>query len=64
MPLVERYGVVHLAPTQYAKGYRFVEYQVREPDYQAFLSAKDLYHWRKEGRFQQKDMTTIPAPAA
>ena len=59
MPHIDRYGVVHIAPTQYEKGYRFVEYQVTDYDYRAFLAARDLWYWRREGRFQQKKLSTV-----
>lgn len=60
MPHVDRYGVLHLRPDAYEIGYRFVEYQVRDTDYRAFLAARDLWFWRKEGRF--KDTETVPTP--
>ena len=51
MPQIERCAVLHLRPEAYSKGYRLVEYQVRDVDYRAFLSARNLYEWRKEDRF-------------
>lgn len=53
------YGVLHLRPEKYPeKGYRFVEYGVEERDYRAFLSARDLWAWRKEGRFRYPQIIT------
>ena len=63
MPHVDRYGVLHLRPDKYAQGWRFVEYQVTEHDYRAFLAARDLWAWRKEDRFRQTDQITVPVPA-
>lgn len=60
LPPIDRYGVLHLRPDTYPeKGYRFVEYQVRDTDYQAFLAARDLWQWRKEGRFKDTTLGAV-----
>jgi hypothetical protein len=47
MPSVQRTGLLWLK----ADGsYQLVEYPVTDRDYMAFLAAKELWEWRKEGR--------------
>jgi hypothetical protein len=50
MPLIQRYGVLHLRPDKYPDtGYRLIPYDVTERTFFAFTSAWDLYQW-KQGR--------------
>lgn len=57
MPAVMRFGVLHLRPDLYTDtGWRLIEYPVTERDYRAFLSALDLWTWRKEGRFTKSQL--------
>lgn len=52
MPIVNRYGVLHLRPELYPDtGYRLIEYPIQESDYVAFLGALELYRWKQEGRY-------------
>ena len=52
MPAVTRFGVLHLRPDLYPDtGWRLIEYPCTSRDYDAFLSALDLWKWKKEGRF-------------
>jgi hypothetical protein len=54
MPKIDRYAVLHLRPDAYpTDGYRLIEYPVTERDYFSFISALDLYEWRKEDRFNK-----------
>ena len=52
MPAVMRFGILHLRPDLYPDtGWRLIEYPCTSRDYGAFLSALDLWKWKKEGRF-------------
>ena len=52
MPAVLRFGILHLRPDLYPDtGWRLIEYPCTSRDYGAFLSALDLWKWKKEGRF-------------
>lgn len=52
MPIVNRYGVLHLRPELYSDtGYRLIEYPIQDSDYVAFLGALELYRWKQEGRY-------------
>jgi hypothetical protein len=54
MPHIDRYAVLHLRPDAYPQdGYRLIEYPVTEREYFSFISALDLYEWRKEDRFNK-----------
>jgi len=54
MPKIDRYAVLHLRPDAYpTDGYKLIEYPVTERDYFSFISALDLYEWRKEDRFNK-----------
>ena len=54
MPKIDRYAVLHLRPDAYpVDGYKLIEYPVTERDYFSFISALDLYEWRKEDRFNK-----------
>jgi hypothetical protein len=53
MPAIQRCAVLHLRPDAYPeKGYRFVEYQVREQDFDAFIACRAMWQWRQDGRFK------------
>jgi hypothetical protein len=46
--------VLHLRPDAYPQdGYKLIEYPVTEREYFSFISALDLYEWRKEDRFNK-----------
>jgi hypothetical protein len=54
MPKIDHYAVLHLRPDAYpVDGYKLIEYPVTERDYFSFISALDLYEWRKEDRFNK-----------
>jgi hypothetical protein len=54
MPKIDRYAVLHLRPDAYPQdGYKLIEYPVTEREYFSFISALDLYEWRKEDRFNK-----------
>jgi len=54
MPKIDRYAVLHLRPDAYPQdGYKLIEYPVTERDYFSFISALDLYEWRREDRFSK-----------
>jgi len=54
MPKIDRYAVLHLRPDAYpVDGYKLIEYPVTERDYFSFISALDLYEWRREDRFNK-----------
>jgi len=54
MPKIDRYAVLHLRPDAYpVDGYKLIEYPVTERDYFSFISALDLYEWRREDRFSK-----------
>jgi hypothetical protein len=54
MPKIDRYAVLHLRPDAYPEhGYKLIEYPVTERDYFSFISALDLYEWRREDRFSK-----------
>lgn len=53
MPLIQRYGVLHLRPDLYTdNGWRLIEYPL-DPvsDYMAFLGALELYKWKEQKRY-------------
>jgi hypothetical protein len=57
MPKIDRYAVLHLRPDAYPQdGYKLIEYPVTEREYFSFISALDLYEWRKEDRFNSKNL--------
>ena len=57
MPAVMRFGILHLRPDLYPDtGWRLIEYPCTSRDYGAFLSALDLWKWKKEGRFTKSQL--------
>lgn len=59
MPIVNRYGVLHLRPELYPDtGYRLIEYPIQDSDYVAFLGALELYRWKQEGRYTKAKLRT------
>lgn len=46
-PKIDRYGVLHLRPDAYERGYSLIEYDVTDEEYQAFLHALALTRWRR-----------------
>ena len=48
MPKVQRYAVLHLRPTLYARGYRLIEFRVDADDFAAFRAALLLTRYRAE----------------
>jgi hypothetical protein len=57
MPKIDRYAVLHLRPDAYPQdGYKLIEYPVTDRDYFSFISALDLYEWRKEDRFNKSTL--------
>lgn len=60
MPPIDRTGILHLRPDQYAEGWRLVEYPTEyKADYLTFLGALEIWKWRKEGRFQKQVLNTV-----
>jgi hypothetical protein len=54
MPEITRHAILHLRPDAYPQdGYKLIEYPVTEREYFSFISALDLYEWRKEDRFNK-----------
>lgn len=62
MPIVNRYGVLHLRPDVYPDtGWRLIEYPVQDSDYIAFLGALELYRWKQEGRYTKSKLSSAKA---
>jgi hypothetical protein len=60
MPKIDRYAVLHLRPDAYPQdGYKLIEYPVTEREYFSFISALDLYEWRKEDRFNKATLLAM-----
>lgn len=47
-PKIDRYAVLHLRPDAYPNGYRLIEYDVTDAEYDAFRAALALTRWRRE----------------
>lgn len=59
-PKPKRCGILHLRPDRYRDvGYRVVEYPITHDDYVAFLAALELYTWRREGRYEPKNLRSF-----
>ena len=50
LPAIDRYAVLHLRPEAYASGYSLVEYNVGQPEFQAFLAALSLSAWSRNAK--------------
>ena len=60
MPKIDRYAVLHLRPDQYPQtGYRLWEYPITDEDYYRFISTLDLYLWRKEDKFNKRNLVQV-----
>ena len=60
MPHIDRYAVLHLRPDAYPDtGYRLWEYPITDEDYYRFISTLDLYLWRKEDKFNKKNLIQV-----
>jgi hypothetical protein len=58
MPIVQRYGVLHLRPDQYEDtGWRLIEYPLIPTDYVAFLGALEIHRWKEEKRYTKSALT-------
>lgn len=48
IPQIDRYGVVHIRPEQYARGYALIPYSVGQTEYDAFLACLTLTRWKAQ----------------
>lgn len=57
MPIVQRYGVLHLRPDLYTDtGWRLIEYPLIDSDKMAFLGALELYRWKEGKRYTKSKL--------
>jgi hypothetical protein len=57
MPVIERYGVLHLRPDLYADtGWRLIEYPLIPSDRMAFLGALEIWRWKQEKRYTKSQL--------
>jgi hypothetical protein len=57
MPVIERYGVLHLRPDLYTDtGWRLIEYPLIPPDRMAFLGALEIWRWKQEKRYTKHQL--------
>jgi hypothetical protein len=57
MPVIERYGVLHLRPDLYTDtGWRLIEYPLIPSDRMAFLGALEIWRWKQEKRYTKHQL--------
>jgi hypothetical protein len=57
MPVIERYGVLHLRPDLYTdSGWRLIEYPLIPSDRMAFLGALEIWRWKQEKRYTKHQL--------
>ncbi len=60
MPIVQRYGVLHLRPDQYTDtGWRLIEYPLIPSDYMAFLGALEIWKWKEQKRYTKSALSKV-----
>jgi len=57
MPVIQRYGVLHLRPDLYTDtGWRLIEYPLVPEDRMAFLGALEIWRWKDRKRYTKSQL--------